>query len=142
VKRRKRINAGRYQAIAMAGQLLPLSHPVLLWQILSHKFLRPLIPFFMLSAALLNILAVAMPPANHSLWSLGRPWSLYILTLQVLFYGLALLGSRFTGGRKSRLSRLLYLPTFLVNSNLAAVQGLFMYLRGGKIHMWERIQRG
>jgi len=143
VKRRTRINAGRYQAIAMAGQTLPHGRPLLIWQIISHKFLRPLIPFFMISAALFNIIAVALPPGGHGFWLLGRPWSAYLLGLQVLLYGLSVLGSPSMGeGRKSRLSRLLYLPTFLVNSNLAAIQGLMMYLRGGQIHKWERIQRG
>lgn len=141
--RRTRINAGRYQAIALADKLLPIRHPVVVWQVLSHKFMRPLVPFFMLAAVLLNILAVARPAADGSFWGLGLPWSVYLLFLQGLFYALAVLGLRSAGsGRKGWLNRLLYLPTFLLNSNLAALHGLLMYLRGGQFHIWERIQRG
>ncbi|MEW6403157.1 MAG: glycosyltransferase family 2 protein, partial [Chloroflexota bacterium] len=39
--RRTRINAGRYQVISLASQVLPKS-PLLVWQIASHKFMRPL----------------------------------------------------------------------------------------------------
>jgi cellulose synthase/poly-beta-1,6-N-acetylglucosamine synthase-like glycosyltransferase len=140
--RRTRINAGRYQSIALSGRVLPFGNPVLVWQVLSHKFLRPLIPFFMITAALFNLAAVLNPPDSGGFWALARPWGAYLVALQVLFYGLALLGSRSSiGGRKGRLSRLLYLPTFLLNSNLAALRGLAMYLRGGQFHIWERIRR-
>ncbi|MGE5248944.1 MAG: glycosyltransferase family 2 protein [Bacteroidota bacterium] len=141
--RRTRINAGRYQSIAMAGEILPFNRPVLVWQILSHKFLRPLVPFFMISAMIFNVLAVLNPPASHAFWLLGMPWSAILLGFQVLFYGMAWLGTRYAGAkRKGRFMKLLYLPSFLTNSNLAALQGLAKYLRGGQFHIWERIQRG
>ena len=39
------------------------------------------------------------------------------------------------------LGKLLYLPTFLVNSNLAALSGLYLYLTGKQTHLWQRVRR-
>ncbi|MGB8980993.1 MAG: glycosyltransferase family 2 protein [Anaerolineales bacterium] len=142
VTRRTRINAGRFQAMAMAKQILPFDRPLLVWQILSHKFLRPLVPFGMIGAALFNLLAVLFPPPGGGLLMLARPYSAILLGLQILFYGLAWLG-RNSGnrGEQNKLARLIYLPTFLTNSNLAALMGFVKFLRGGQSHLWERIQR-
>jgi poly-beta-1,6-N-acetyl-D-glucosamine synthase len=57
----------------------------------------------------------------------------------VLFYLLAGLGSLFKG--EGLLARLLYLPTFLVNSNMAALLGLVRYLRGSQTALWTKVSR-
>lgn len=140
--RRTRINAGRYQAISMARQLLPFNRPLLVWQIISHKFLRPLVPFCMIIMALLNIAVVFYPPKTGGFLYLDIPFSYVILGLQILFYLLALIGT--WSGKKdnqSKFVRLMYLPTFLTNSNFAALKGFFQFLRGQQTHIWERIQR-
>jgi hypothetical protein len=62
-----------------------------------------------------------------------------MLAAQLLFYALAWLGSRVERGGK--VGKVLYLPTFLVNSNLAAVIGLYRFLRGRQTTLWERVQR-
>ena len=140
VIRRTRINAGRYQAIAMAGRVLPWKQPLLIWQICSHKFLRPLVPFFMIGAAISNLLLVIFHPFSNFPWVFA---SAVLLALQIIFYGMAWLGSRSSGrGGKGKLGKLLYLPAFLTNSNMAALQGLANFLRGGELHIWKRIQRG
>jgi cellulose synthase/poly-beta-1,6-N-acetylglucosamine synthase-like glycosyltransferase len=140
--RRTRINAGRFQAIAMAKEILPFNRPLLVWQILSHKFLRPLVPFAMIGALLFNLLAVLFPPQVKGLLILGKPYSLVLLGLQVLFYVMAWTGRIFANrGEHNKLLRLFYIPTFLTNSNLAALRGFFRFLRGGQSHLWERIQR-
>ena len=59
--RRKRIIAGRFQAMALAQEQLPWQRPLITWQIISHKFLRPLVPFFMISAAVSNLVSVLIP---------------------------------------------------------------------------------
>ena len=142
IARRTRINAGRFQAITMAKQILPFNHPLLVWQILSHKFLRPIVPFFMIGAALFNLLAVLFPPATKGFWILSKPYSLVFLGLQFLFYMLAWIGMKAGNhGERNKLVRLFYIPTFLINSNYAALLGFFRFLRGSQSHMWERIQR-
>jgi cellulose synthase/poly-beta-1,6-N-acetylglucosamine synthase-like glycosyltransferase len=140
--RRTRINAGRFQAITMAKRILPFDQPLLVWQILSHKFLRPIVPFFMIGAALFNLLAVLFPPPAKGLWILSQPYSAIFLGLQILFYALAWVGRKAgNSGEQSKLARLFYIPTFLTNSNFAALMGFFRFLRGSQSHLWERIQR-
>jgi biofilm PGA synthesis N-glycosyltransferase PgaC len=141
--RRTRINAGRYQAIALSRQLLPFRQPLLIWQIFSHKFMRPLVPFFMITALLSNLAAVLLPyPGSRSWLLLAPPVGTAFLLLQALFYLLALVGTylqKNQGGGRLRL--LFYLPTFLTNSNLAALQGFFQFLKKQPGHLWQRINR-
>lgn len=139
--RRSRIVAGRYQALGMIHKLLPFRRPLLVWQIISHKYLRPLVPFAMLGALLTNLLAVAFPPRVGSpmWWTLTAPISWILLLWQILFYTLAFAGQfiSFSG----RAGKLLYLPTFLLNSNRAALAGLFRYISGSQTNLWQRVPR-
>lgn len=138
VARRARIVAGRYQVLALAHRLLSLRHPVVAWQMISHKFLRPLVPLAMIGALAANLIALMRPPlaAGASLWRLTPPFNWLLFLLQAVFYGLASIGNHV-----AHKSRLLYLPTFLVNSNLAAVIGLYRFLRRQQSTLWERVPR-
>jgi poly-beta-1,6-N-acetyl-D-glucosamine synthase len=140
--RRSRIIAGRYQAIAMAPRLLPWKSPLLVWQIVSHKFLRPLVPFAMIGTLVAGCMAVCFPPPGGT-WAwlrLSPPWGTAFLAMQAAFYLLALLG-RWFEGRGGKLAKSLYLPAFLVNSNAAAVQGLIHFLSGRQTALWQRAKR-
>ncbi len=146
IRRRQRIIAGRFQAIGMAKFILPFNRPVIVWQIISHKFLRPLIPFAMIAAAISNLIAVIIPSKEQDtkgkLRRLENPYSIQLLALQIVFYGVAGLGSFLAIEKKGgKLSKLLYLPTFLVNSNIAALKGFSQYLRKRQSNLWERIPR-
>ncbi|MGB0383527.1 MAG: glycosyltransferase family 2 protein [Ardenticatenaceae bacterium] len=140
ITRRARIVAGRYQAISMAHKLLP-AHPVVAWQIISHKFLRPLVPLAMIGALLSNIIAVIRPAAKGegALLRLAPPINWLFLALQALFYALAWRGGRVEG--PGMLQKVLYLPSFLVNSNLAALIGLYRFLTGKQTPRWKRVPR-
>jgi cellulose synthase/poly-beta-1,6-N-acetylglucosamine synthase-like glycosyltransferase len=144
--RRARINAGRYQAISRAFEILPLTRPLLVWQIISHKFLRPLVPFAMIFMLFSNILLILIPSPSSSflpsLVGLSYPFGLAFLVLQGLFYISAWIGTLMTEhGDQSKIARLLYLPAFLTNSNFAALRGFIQFLRGSPTHIWDRIQR-
>lgn len=139
VKRRARINAGRYQSFALMKQTLPVKNPMVMWQIFSHKFLRLMLPFLMIAAAITNLAIVLLPSSKDSFWLLGKPYGIILLISQALFYGLALIGDYLP--KTGKLARLLYLPTFLTNSNIASLQGFIRFLRGGQLHLWERIDR-
>jgi hypothetical protein len=127
--------------IFQAHKFLPLRRPIVVWQIVSHKFLRPLVPFAMIGALLANIGALLFP-AGEGNWSwlrLASPYNVLVFTLQCIFYGMALLGNRVeTGGL---IGKLLYIPTFLVNSNYAALLGLYQYWTNKQAHIWERVER-
>lgn len=134
--RRSRIVAGRYQAL----DLLPWHKPLVVWQIVSHKLLRPLVPVAMLVALLTNVLAVLFPSRRpRRLRRLSAPFGAILLAGQALFYGLAWLGNRTTSHGK--LSKVLYLPTFLVNSNMAALTGLYRSATKRQSTLWQRAQR-
>lgn len=143
ITRRTRINAGRYQAIAMAHHILPFNRPLLTWQIISHKFLRPLVPFNMIIIFLLSVAAVLIPYSRpDNFLHLSHPFNILVLVLQLFFYLLAILGMRAGEGKKmGKLGRILYLPTFLTNSNFAALKGFIKFMQGQQLHIWDRIQR-
>lgn len=142
IVRRRRINAGRYQAIALSRELLPFQQPVLIWQIYSHKFMRPLVPFFMIAALLANLLALLPYHRPQNLFFLPSPFKFIFLSIQFLFYLMAGAGTYIQKNQgRSKLRLLFYLPTFLTNSNLAALQGFFQYLKKQPGHLWQRIER-
>ena len=143
--RRSRIVAGRYQALMLLPQLLPVERPLIVWQVVSHKFMRPLVPLFMIAALIANVLAVVRPPRAAGLGSLVKlapPIGALTLAAQAGFYALAFAarGGR-ASGRPGLLRRLLYLPSFVVRSNIAALVGLARYTRGRQGTRWERTAR-
>jgi cellulose synthase/poly-beta-1,6-N-acetylglucosamine synthase-like glycosyltransferase len=139
--RRSRIVAGRYQVMLMSWELLPWRNPLLIWQIVSHKFMRPLVPFAMILAFVTNLLAFMHfeSTSNLGILALGWPSSLVLLSLQVLFYLSAWLGNRLKG--KGFIGKILYIPTFLVNSNFSALRGLISFLTGRQTALWQRARR-
>ena len=139
--RRSRIVAGRYQAMLISARLLPWRNPLLVWQIISHKFMRPFIPMAMILAFFANILALVWTPASvqNEILNLIWPYNLILFSLQLIFYLLAWLGNTFKG--KGRVTKLLYLPTFLVNSNLSAIRGLVSFFTGRQTSLWQRARR-
>jgi cellulose synthase/poly-beta-1,6-N-acetylglucosamine synthase-like glycosyltransferase len=138
--RRARIVAGRFQAFGMAGRLFPWRRPLLLWQLLSHKLARPLVPWAMLVALAANVVAWLSPPAAGSGWlMLERPVAGLLLALQVVFYGVAAIGSRLK--LRGPVAKLLFLPAFVVSGNVAAALGLLGYLAGRQTAVWKRVAR-
>lgn len=127
--RRARIVAGRFHAMARTGDLLSLRRPVVAWQIVSHKFMRPLVPF----AAILGGLASVVAAARGR-----RRAASAAVSAQLVFYAAAWAGGRY--GRHAGWRRILYVPTYLVRSNIAAIRGFLMFLRGLDPH-WERVER-
>ncbi|MDM8521969.1 glycosyltransferase family 2 protein [Desulfococcaceae bacterium HSG8] len=130
-ERRARIVAGRYQAIFMAHKLLPPDRPLVAWQIISHKFMRPLVPLFMIGALLSNLLIAAKPEAPK-IYEI-------LLYFQFIFYAAALIGNFVK--TSDAFGKLLYLPTFLVNSNIAALMGLYRFLTKQQTVLWKRVPR-
>jgi cellulose synthase/poly-beta-1,6-N-acetylglucosamine synthase-like glycosyltransferase len=142
VERRKRMNAGLYQTISMSKDLLPFNRPLILWQIISHKYFRAFVPFafpLLLGSNALLLFLQRDGGNGESFLSLPSSPLFYFLFLQLIFYMMAVLGNwlRFTG----RLGKLFYLPTFLVNSNLATVMGLYHFLTNKQSHIWNRVRR-
>lgn len=138
IERRARMVAGRYQAMFSGWKMLPFRNPVAVWQIVSHKYLRPMVPLAVIVAMVANIVAFALPSRlNAPAWLvLGRPYVWLTLALEACFFLLAGLGSvaRFPG----MLGKLLYVPTFVLNSNFAALKGFYRYFAGQQPVFWTR----
>jgi hypothetical protein len=69
---------------------------------------------------------------------LGFPWNWVLLVLQIVFYGLAILGNAW---ENRPVRSVFYLPTFLLNSNLSALKGFFRYISGKQTNRWQRVDR-
>ncbi len=138
--RRARINAGRFQALFSAGYLRAPT-PELTFRLFSHKLLRPLTPVLMLLILVLNILLVlATRPATGQfaadLFFLRGLWGWLLLAGQCTFYGLAVLG--WLAERQGKRNRILNVIYFFVSSNLAALVGLWRWLRGSQRVTWQK----
>jgi len=129
--RRRRIAAGRYQVLFSPRSLWPWRHPWALFQLVSHKLLRLLLPFFMLAALAGSAALVALGP---------RPASTGLLVGQLAFYALAAAGwlAERAGWRAGPPA----LAYYVVRSNLAALQALAGYLGGTQTVLWTRARRG
>ena len=139
--RRTRMNTGKYQAIFLSFGLLPFNRPMLLWQIISHKYFRAFLPFGFIGALVTNIFLVLLQrDTPTSLLGMQPPYAWAFLSMQLFFYLLAALGNlvKFQGLP----GRLLYLPTYLVNSNIAILRGFYGFISGKQTNIWERVRRG
>jgi cellulose synthase/poly-beta-1,6-N-acetylglucosamine synthase-like glycosyltransferase len=94
------------------------------WQLVSHKLMRWLVPFFL--SALLAVTALGA-------WK-GSVFCSVLFVLQVLFYACALLGAAWDGSRK-------WLPIkvafYFSSVNLAIVLAWVGYFRGERMRIWN-----
>jgi poly-beta-1,6-N-acetyl-D-glucosamine synthase len=127
--RRSRLVTGRWQALAWLLPGLLLRRPVLAWQVVSHKGLRPLVPWALATAAV----------SNSALAGRSR-WARWPGVLQLLFYAVAAFGWR--NERAGRRTRIPYLAYYFCRMNLATVRGLWDYVAGRREAVWARVQRG
>lgn len=140
VERRIRMNAGLYQTIALSARLLPFKRPLLIWQVISHKFLRGVIPFALLIVFLSNFLLLFMARQEAGL-TVFSPINFFgiFFYLQLFFYILAFVGNAIT--LNGWVGKVFYLPVFLLNSNMATMMGFFSYLTNKQSHIWKRVNR-
>lgn len=125
--RRSRMVCGHFQLMSQGIRLLSWRRPLAVWNIVSHKYARPLVPLAMIGALLGNVGLLLYQPDM---------FCLVVFLAQMILYGLAWLGNR--GGVNGRLT---YLPTFLVNSNRAALHGLYQFLTRQQTNQWQRVAR-
>ncbi|MEM1373310.1 MAG: glycosyltransferase family 2 protein [Pseudomonadota bacterium] len=106
--------------------LNPVRHGLYAWQLFSHKFLRRLVPAFLVIAFFAN------------LFILDEGW-FYGLTLlaQVALYGAAAIAALVPAFRKVPG---VSMAMFFVSSNIAMLLGLVNYMRGRKLSKWTPIR--
>lgn len=141
MQRRKRIVSGRYQSLKETFRILPWKqNPAYIWMVFSHKFMRPLAAPAMILMLLANILACIFPVSGSIRWiKLSPPIADIFLFLQVIFYAMAILGN--VVKMNKGLSKVLYIPTFLVNSNLIVFPAFIRFLKKNQNVRWQKVER-
>jgi len=138
--RRARIFAGRFQLLAHIGRMLPVSRPLVAWKQISHQYMRTFLPIAMLGTMLFNVKAAVCPSTTGGAISLAPPANWVALVVQLVFYGYAAAGALIES-RSQGVLKLLYIPTFLLVSNVAGLMGMVGYLSGRETVMWKRARR-
>jgi hypothetical protein len=119
------ITRGMRGVLSVPGLLNPWKHPWISFQLLSHKVLRWMVPFMLMSLFL----------SNTVLWNQrGYKW---LLVLQLAFYGLALLMFVLP---LHRLWRPLGIPLYFCTLNAAALRSTFELIRGRKYAIWQTVR--
>ncbi len=126
-KRRARIGAGGFQAIALLWPLLNPLNGWLAFTFFSHKVLRWLCPFFMLGMLLANIFLASLPMYQ------------FLLIAQIAFYVLSLVITLIPW--RNKLLKLLRLAPMFTSMNLALLVGFFRWITGRQRAAWSRTTR-
>ncbi|MEJ2757546.1 MAG: glycosyltransferase family 2 protein, partial [Anaerolineales bacterium] len=135
IKRRKRITAGRYHIIAMAKEFFPSIPPLIRLEVVSHKFMRLLIPFFMILVFLSNFILAFYQSKNL----ISNIFYNLLFIGQILFYFLALFG--WATNQMGKKVKILQLPYYLVATNYASMLGLYWFLTGQRTVLWYQAKR-
>jgi poly-beta-1,6-N-acetyl-D-glucosamine synthase len=132
--RRTRINAGRFQSVGRhCGAVL--REPSMLFRLVSHKVLRPVVPLFLIALAMASLLRRAT----------GGPWRGPLRAVetgvlapgQVALYGAAAVGAALERAGRP-MPKIVSVPYFFVSSNIAALGGLLRFARGSQSVMWRK----
>jgi cellulose synthase/poly-beta-1,6-N-acetylglucosamine synthase-like glycosyltransferase len=130
-KRKVRTLSGNYQVFThFPGLFNPFRSPVA-FQLFSHKFMRLMVPFFMIAAVFSNLRLV------------GEPAYAGTFAAQCLFYGLAWAERRAqtgggrpgTAGKKRGIG---YIPYTFCLLNYSALMGFFYFLTGRQKVTWDK----
>jgi biofilm PGA synthesis N-glycosyltransferase PgaC len=130
-KRKVRISAGGFQAIARLWPLLnPFRHGIVTFQYISHRVLRwTLAPLSLVLMFLSTIYLSAM----------GLPFFALMLFGQLVFYSLALTGYALRDRRVS--IKGFFVPFYFSVMNLSVFAGFVRFLRGNQTVIWEKAIR-
>ncbi|MFA5087600.1 MAG: glycosyltransferase family 2 protein [Candidatus Omnitrophota bacterium] len=128
-RRKVRTLSGNYQIFALMPEMLnPFKSPIAV-QLFSHKFLRLLIPFFLIIIFAINLFLL---PEN--------PFGIFFV-LQILFYVMALIGALSRHQRYGMLkavSKVCYIPYVFCLLNFSALAGAIRYFGGRQEVTWEK----
>ena len=126
-QRRSRIGAGAFQSLVWLWKLLLPTYGRISWAFWSHKVLRWICPFLMLTALVTNC------------FLLSSPLYQWLLAGQCLIYLAAILGAMsWLPGRAGKLAQVVWM---FVNMNLALANGFRKWLFQTQNGTWKRTER-
>jgi cellulose synthase/poly-beta-1,6-N-acetylglucosamine synthase-like glycosyltransferase len=111
--------------LSVPDLLNPAKYGWVSFQLISHKVLRWMVPFFLLS----------LFASNAVLWN--HPWYGWPFALQIGFYGFALLTLLIP---LHRMWKPLGIPLYFCTLNAAALRSILEVMRGRKYVVWETIR--
>jgi cellulose synthase/poly-beta-1,6-N-acetylglucosamine synthase-like glycosyltransferase len=125
-RRKKRTLAGNYQIFFRMPEMLNPFKSKIALQIISHKLLRVLMPFFMIAFFVSNLMLA------------GSPFYYHLFILQSLFYLLALTEA-ILRRRLNRIKKLFFgVPYMFCLLNFSALVGLWEFVFGKQDVRWEK----
>ena len=128
-RRKARTLFGNYQIFWMfRGMFNPFKSPVAV-QLFSHKFLRVMVPFFMIAVFFINWGLI-----GHGLYEV-------LFVLQAVFYIMALMGALARHqkyGILKLVSKLCYVPYVFCLLNFSALAGFFRFVGSKQEITWEK----
>ena len=131
LKRKIRIAAGGWQSMSrLTGLLNPFKNFTLSFQYVSHRVLRWSVSAFALPLIFL---------LNVWLSYQGNLTYQFILVLQLLFYGMGILGWSLEN-RQIRI-KILFIPYYFIIMNYAVFVGFFRWVNKTQKSTWERAKR-
>lgn len=120
-RRRTRVATGCFQALFQREGIPSLSSPIIVFEYISHKLSRWMVPFLLIFLFWSNLLLVSV--------SFYR----WILFFQVCLYCSALIGSKIH-------VKIFSLPFYFCLTNMAIIVGFFKTLIGKQSVMWEPVR--
>jgi cellulose synthase/poly-beta-1,6-N-acetylglucosamine synthase-like glycosyltransferase len=125
---RVRVITRAMHGLAYVKSLLnPMKYPFVSFQLISHKVLRWLIPFFLVIIFVSN--AMVLDNTFYKLLFLG----------QVVFYLSAFFA--WVMEKYGRKFKLLFLPLYFCVVNIASLRAIFNLIKGRKMAVWETVRK-
>jgi cellulose synthase/poly-beta-1,6-N-acetylglucosamine synthase-like glycosyltransferase len=120
------ITRGMRGLLSVPELLKPWKYPWISFQLLSHKILRWMVPFFLIGVLIFSLLSGT------------EQWIRVLLALQLAFYLLALVSIRIP---LHKLWRTLGIPLYFCTLNAAALISFCELLRGRKYAIWDPVRK-
>lgn len=128
--RRSRVVAGRLQALRELIPELLRANPWFALQVVSHKGLRPLVPWALMAGYVSNVFVARR-----------QAWGRWLLALQGSLYCAALAG--WANARRGRRNpKPLYLPYYFCRMNLSSLKGIRDFFARRHTAAWVKVRRG
>lgn len=120
------ISKDLYGLFLCRGILNPFRQPAYAWSLASHKLLRWLVPYFLITLVCINLVL------------LGNTFYNIVLLLQLIFYLLAMTG--YLWQRNGRPPRIMGIPFSFCLVNVASLVGVARFILGKKAGKWTPVR--
>ena len=131
-RRKARTLFGNFQIFQIFTHMFnPFKSPIAI-QLFSHKFLRIVVPFFMVALAFVNFTLI------------GHKFYFWAMAAQILFYAMALIGLFTKGSRNAmirNIAKVCYIPYVFCLLNFSVFVGFWRFLTSNQQITWEKARK-